>query len=167
MSTELRKFPDRSSRFADTMSMMSSGPSFGPEYLLEEVPMMAKVGPMTFVDIGVSQGSFGIAVAQRCPGAHCIVQDLPDTVALADARLAPELQGRVEFMVHGSFVEQPVKGADVYFLRWVFHDWSDKYCIKILQCLIPALKDGARVIVSEMAVPPPGALPISQERATR
>lgn len=165
MFTELSKFPDRSSRFANTMSVMSSSQGFGPEFLLEAFPKMAKMGPMTFVDIGGSQGCFSIAVAQHCPDAHCVVQDLPDTVALAEARLAPELKGRVEFMAHDFFFEQPVKGADVYFLRWVFHDWSDKYCIKILQCLIPALKSGARVIASEMVVPPPETVPVSQERA--
>ena len=166
MFTELSRFPDRSSLFADTMSMMSSGQGFGPEYLLEAFPM-AQMGSMTFVDIGGSQGKFGIAVARHCPDAHCIVQDLPDTVALAETRLAPELQGRVRFMVHDFFVEQPVKGADIYFLRWVFHDWSDKYCIMILQALIPALKNGARIIVSEFVVPSPGVVSISQERTIR
>lgn len=37
--------------------------------------------------------------------------------------------------------------ANVYFLRWITHDWSDKYALMILRNLIPALKDGARIIV--------------------
>jgi hypothetical protein len=30
------------------------------------------------------------------------------------------------------------RGPEGYFLRWILHDWSDKYALKILRALIPA-----------------------------
>ncbi|TGO70130.1 hypothetical protein BOTNAR_0003g00230 [Botryotinia narcissicola] len=62
------------------------------------------------------------------------------------------------FMAHDFFTEQPVMGADVYLFRCVFHNHSDKYCIRILQHLIPALKPGARIVIAEFIVPPPGSV---------
>ncbi|XXH02516.1 hypothetical protein Hte_008892 [Hypoxylon texense] len=48
--------------------------------------------------------------------------------------------------------ETPVH-ADVYFFRSIFHNWADKYCIQILQNLVPALKPGARVVIHERILP--------------
>lgn len=59
-------------------------------------------------------------------------------------------------MAHDFFTEQPVVGADVYLFRWIMHNWSDKYCVKILRCLIPALKPGAKIIVNDNVLPQPG-----------
>lgn len=69
-------------------------------------------------------------------------------------------------MVHDFFKAQPVE-ADIYFLRWIFHNWSDKYCIKILRALIPSLKPGAKVIVSEAVMPGPAAIPRGLETMIR
>ena len=70
-------------------------------------------------------------------------------------------------MVHDFFKPQPVSGADVYFFRWIFHNWSDKYCIQILRNLIPALKRGARVIISDAVLPEPGEIPKKLESQMR
>jgi chemotaxis methyl-accepting protein methylase len=83
------------------------------------------------------------------------------------ALVPKDMADRVTFMEHDFFTEQPVKGADVYFLRWILHNWSDKYCIEILRNLAPALKKGARVVVNEFCVPPPGILTPFQEKPLR
>lgn len=36
--------------------------------------------------------------------------------------------------------EQPVRHADVYFFRAIFHNWRHKYAVEILRNLMPALK---------------------------
>jgi hypothetical protein len=69
-------------------------------------------------------------------------------------------------MEHDFFQDQPVC-ADAYLLRWVLHDWSDKYAIKILRALIPALKKGARIIVNEFVLPPPGIASAFQSKILR
>lgn len=70
MFMELCKFPDRSSRFADTMSLMSGREGFGPSFLLEAFPWN-EMDIKTFVDMGGSYGRFAIAIAQHpVPGCN-------------------------------------------------------------------------------------------------
>ena len=145
---------------------MSTYEGFEPEHLVAAFPwdtFRAK----TFVDIGGSYGRNSIVLAENVNGIQCIVQDLPGVVAKGDSKLPLELKDRVRFMAHDFFREQPVKGADVYFFRWIFHDWSDKYCIKILQCLTSALENGNRIIICDMTLPQPGVVSPYQEYLMR
>ena len=63
--------------------------------------------------------------------------------------------------------QQPVKNADVYFFRWVLHNWADRYCTKILRNLIPALKPGAKIVVNDIVLPEAGAIPHWHEARVR
>ena len=123
------------------------------------------LGDATIVDVGGSHGQYTIPIVQKFPTLRCIVQDLPETIATAPK--LPDMEDRVTFMAHDFFTEQPVHGAEVYFLRWILHDWSDKYAIKILQGLIPALKDGSRVIIMESIVPEPQEVPSPEQKISR
>ena len=125
------------------------------------------IGKGTVVDVGGSHGSLSIAIAQKFPPLHCIVQDKPEVVKLGQESLPAHLVDRVSFMGHDFFTEQPVKNADIYVLRWILHDWSDKYATRILQALVPALKEGAKVVVVELVMPGPGAVSSYQEKAFR
>ncbi len=78
-----------------------------------------------------------------------VVQDLPGTVEQGRKFLPFKFKERIQFVGKDFFSEQPIEGADVYFLRWILHNWSDKYAIRILQALVPAMKDGAKVLVYE------------------
>ena len=89
------------------------------------------------------------ALANSTNDIEFIVQDLDSTIKDRREILPQEVGHRIKFMHHDFFTEQPVKMADVYFLRWILHDWSDKYALIILRSLIPALKDGARIILFE------------------
>jgi len=62
---------------------------------------------------------------------------------------------------------QPIVGADVYYLRNIFHNWSDQYCIKILRNLIPALQPGASIVINDVVIPKPGTLSPTRERDIR
>ena len=118
------------------------------------------------VDCRGSHGDASIAIARKHPSLHFIVQDLLHTIE-THPPVPAALAERVTYMVHDLFEEQPVKGADVYFFRWIFHNWSDKYCIRILQNLVPALKAGARILINEWCLPEPNTMPISVERQMR
>jgi len=61
-------------------------------------------------------------------------------------------------MAHDFITEQPVRGADVYLLRWILHNWSDKYSTQILRNLVPALKPGAKVVICDNVLLAPGLL---------
>lgn len=92
-----------------------------------------------------------------------IVEDLPPVVSSAPKNVSD----RVKFLDYNFFNEQPIKGADAYFFRWIFHNWSDKYSIRILQNTIPALKPGARIIINDNVLPDPGLLPAWTEERLR
>ena len=47
------------------------------------------------------------------------------------------------------------------------HDWPDKYCIKILQALVPAMRKGSRVIIQDPHTPDPKTAGWWQERQAR
>jgi hypothetical protein len=71
-------------------------------------------------------------------------------------------------MTHDFLLEdQPVQGGDVYFFRWILHNWSDKYCVKILRGLIPSLKPGAKIVLNDNVLPQPGVLSRWQENRLR
>ena len=147
------------------MSLFSSDPGFSPKHLVENYPW-ASIGKGTVVDVGGSHGAYSIPIAESFP-VTCIIQDRPEVLPHNIDMQTLGLKDRVKFMAHDFFTEQPVKDADVYLFRWIFHDWSDKYSIRILKALIPALKPGARIVVHEYVLPKPGTIPLLQERALR
>jgi len=83
------------------------------------------------------------------------ILELPELVA-ARADVPKDLVGDLFFHPYDFAGPQPVKDADVYILRDVFRDWSDKYAVEILRNQIPALKPGARVYVNETCLPAVG-----------
>ena len=119
------------------------------------------------MDVGGSHGEYSIAVAQRFPSMKCIVQDLPNVIGRAESLLPSDLKDRVSFMAHDFFQPQPVKEAAVYLLRWILHDWSDTYAIRILRALIPALGRGSKILLHEYILPEPGERPTVQDRTLR
>ncbi|EKG16123.1 O-methyltransferase family 2 [Macrophomina phaseolina MS6] len=121
----------------------------------------------TVVDVGGGSGAVSVDLARRFPDARFIVQDLASVIQGREAEVPSDVKGRVQFMAHDLFSEQPVVGADIYFLRWICHDWSSKYAIQIIRNLIPALKHGARVRLNEGLMPRPGTFPRRLERAIR
>ncbi|KAI0206700.1 S-adenosyl-L-methionine-dependent methyltransferase [Astrocystis sublimbata] len=145
MYDTFRNDPARVSRFG----LHFTKPDQSFDGLLENYPWAEK---KTMVDVGGSWGNVAIEIAKKFPHMRCFVQDLPDVVAEGALRLPADLQERVEYVPHDCFSPQPI-AADVYYFRSIFHNWADKYCIRILQALIPALQPGARVLIHEHIIP--------------
>jgi len=60
------------------------------------------------------------------------------------------LKDRVEFAVHDFFTPQPTDPPPAAFLlRYILHNWSDKYSINILKSLAPAMRPGSKVLIYE------------------
>ncbi|KAI1444514.1 S-adenosyl-L-methionine-dependent methyltransferase [Annulohypoxylon stygium] len=158
----LSEYPERSRRFANMMRHSTQGRAFDLKYVADFYPWEQHNGG-TIVDVGGSQGYVCLTLARKFPSLKLIVQDLENVIAMAQENVPTDVTGRVSFMAHDFFAPQPVSGADVYFFRWVFHNWSDKYSIKILRTLIPALKPGAKIIINDTVIPGPGVMPKSME----
>ncbi|KAI9801588.1 MAG: hypothetical protein M1825_003267 [Sarcosagium campestre] len=127
----------------------------------------ASLGQATVVDVGGGNGHISIALAQAYPALKLVVQDLADAVKGGAEALPAGIAERVEFQAHDMFTVNPVKGAAVYYLRHILHDWPDSHAVLILKALVPVLKDGARVLVSDSVIPPPGGLHGQDEKFVR
>lgn len=79
------------------------------------------------------------------------------------------LADQVQFMVHDFTEKQPptIAGVDVFLLRAILHNWSDKCAVRILRNLIPAMKPGAKVVINDIVIPEPGTVPPMFERPLR
>ncbi|KAI2642063.1 S-adenosyl-L-methionine-dependent methyltransferase [Xylaria nigripes] len=163
---EFSKFPERARRFGNAMRSFTEGTGFELSHVADNFPWGdLKTG--TVVDVGGSQGFASFAIARKFPLVSCVVQDLEPVIAAAKEAAPADLADRVTFMTHDFFKEQPVVGADVYFFRWILHNWSDKYCIDILRKHIPALKPGAKIVINDNVLPQPGVLSKWQENRLR
>lgn len=159
MFVTLGKDPERARHMAQAMCSLTSGEGYELSYLsggcdLSEVD--ARGG--TFVDVGGSHGFACVHLAKKYGNIKFVVQDLPSTIAsvprpvCADTKIAK----RIDFQAHDFFKEQTVRGADVYFFRWIMHNHSRPYAVEILRNLIPALKPGARIIINDYCLSEPG-----------
>jgi hypothetical protein len=147
---ELQSTPERTRRFGGAMRWMSRGGRFSNDHLVRgyDWPSIDHAGGL-LVDIGGGHGAVSVALAKATAHMRFVVQDLPETAAQGGKLLESGLENRVSFMAHDFFDEQPVKGADVYFLRYILHNWSDKYAQRILKSVIPAMKDGSKIVIFE------------------
>lgn len=155
---------ERAARFANAMVYFNSNEDLAPHYLCDAFDW---TDVRQFVDIGGSAGSTAVALATRLPELKIVIQDHQVLEDQAKQSIPPELTDRVTFMAHDFFKEQPTRDADVYHFRWIFHDWPDKYCSMLLRALIPALKNGARVIISDYVVPESGSASCYREGLVR
>ncbi|KAF4633506.1 hypothetical protein G7Y89_g4613 [Cudoniella acicularis] len=155
----------RAKRFGNAMKAFTEGTGFDLQYV-DNYPWK-EIENGTVVDVGGSHGFACTKLASSFPGLKFIVQDLPSVVANGANSVPAELSRRIEFMAHDFLKEQPIKNADVYFFRWIFHNWSDKYCIQILRNLIPALKNGACIVINDNVLLKPGTLPNWREERLR
>ncbi|KUJ18481.1 S-adenosyl-L-methionine-dependent methyltransferase [Mollisia scopiformis] len=157
--------PERAVCFSNAMKVFATRPDYDPSFLIENYDWGA-LGKVQVVDIGGAQGHIATELARRFENLQIVVQDMDEVVRIAKHGVPEELKQRVCFMAHDFFSPQPIK-ADVFYLRWILHNWSDKYCILILRALISALKPGARIIIQEVCMPSPGSIPLWKERNLR
>ncbi|KLO06095.1 S-adenosyl-L-methionine-dependent methyltransferase [Schizopora paradoxa] len=110
------------------------------------------------VDVGGGIGSFSLALAKEHPQVKFVVQDRGPVVedGLERAKVFfPEGvdSGRLSFQEHNFFESEPIKNADVYMLKFIIHDWSNKYSHIILKRLREAAAPHSRLIIVDKIIP--------------
>ncbi|RMZ83312.1 hypothetical protein DV737_g1686, partial [Chaetothyriales sp. CBS 132003] len=147
---------DLSTRYHRYLAGRVRTPLWDIRHLVQSWDWATKIGKGTLVDLGGSSGHTCLALAEVCAEAKFIVQDIDprglqqgrETVARASSNFTQ----RVEFVEHDLFTPNPNQ-ADVYLFRHILHDWPDEDVVRLVQNLLPALSNGARVLVSEGIVP--------------
>ncbi|KAL7947192.1 S-adenosyl-L-methionine-dependent methyltransferase [Trichoderma barbatum] len=160
MFETLGKDPVKAKRFANAMLSFTNGEGYEVSYFVDNYDL-SEVNERggTFVDIGGSHGFVAVELAKKWKNLKFIVQDLSKTIDSAPKPICEDatVAERISLQVHDFFTEQPIKGADVYYFRWIIHNYSSPYAVSILKNLIPALKPGARVIINDYCIRGPGS----------
>ncbi len=116
--------------------------------------------------MGGSTGHACIAIAEKAPDATFIVQDLAGVVEQGRKSLPESLKPRITFQEHDFFTPQP-QSADIYLLRFILHDHPDAAAVNIVKSLVPAMRDGSRLLINDGVLPEPNTLPRGEERIAR
>ncbi|KAI0192154.1 O-methyltransferase-domain-containing protein [Astrocystis sublimbata] len=157
--------PDRALSFVGSLKALTSSREYDVRHVINNYDWHS-LGHAQVVDVGGSRGNVAIQLAENFPGLNVLVQDKEEVIHGAENDLPKEIKDRVSFAVHDITSPQTVE-ADVYYLRWILHNWPDKYCMAILRALIPVLKHNARIIVQEACLPEPGTVPLWKENRLR
>ncbi|KAG6886333.1 hypothetical protein C0992_004512, partial [Termitomyces sp. T32_za158] len=107
----------------------------------------------TVNDVGGGIGLMAMELIKAFTNLQLKLQDLPDRILQAETEVWPRLlpsaiaEKRIEFESMDFFVDLPIAGCDVYYLKNIIHDWPDEDCVRILRNIRAVLKPGARVLI--------------------
>jgi 6-hydroxytryprostatin B O-methyltransferase len=123
--------------------------------------------------VGGAAGHISLALAARFPNLEFTVQDQEAVGSQAQELMASypaEVQSRVQWTAHNFFSPQPAgcRGANVYVLRYICHDWTDVYAAKILAGVAAAMGPDSVLVIADAVLPPESVkLPVAQETLLR
>jgi len=146
-------------------SMNSLAGKYGGPASVYDFSWVAEVGEKEegktlIVDVGGSHGATLKHILETVPAIdpkRCILQDRPEVIEEAVQLDDPALR-TIQRIPHDFNDEQPVKGALLYLLRRVLHDYGDVISIHILSRLSAAMpRDDprARVLIMDQVVSDP------------
>eukprot|EP00977_Amphora_coffeiformis_P004806 scaffold1033_cov171-Amphora_coffeaeformis.AAC.23 len=117
-----------------------------------------------FIDIGGSLGHFLYKIMLNNPGIEGILLDRPEVIENAK-KLWYEDDGMYKdgtqeslTMINGDFFDSSAipegRDGDVYFMRYILHDWQEAECLKILRNLHEKMKGKkTTLLIGECAMP--------------
>lgn len=110
----------------------------------------------TLVDVGGGHGALLAAILKKHAKLNGTLFDQPSVIAGArDGRHATDKSISKRFeMEAGSFFDAVPKGADVYTLKYILHDWNDERSVQILKTVRAAMTDKSRLLVIDSVIPP-------------
>jgi hypothetical protein len=141
----LRRHPEEARRYDEMMSHFPDNrhPAIAASYDFHDVRLIA--------DIGGGDGTTLRHILTRYQRPSGLLFDRDDVVnAIARDKLAG---GRIA-LAAGSFFENVPRGADIYMLTRVLHNWSDDDCVRILRVCREAMELDARLLIGEQVLEP-------------
>jgi hypothetical protein len=140
-----------------------------PGYAIENITTVydwASLGNATIVNGMGSRGEAAFELARTFTDLKFIVQDSKNTLVGVNSTIPPELTAQVAFEEHELFAPQEAE-ADVYFFRMVFRGLGDAFATQVLQAQIPALRPGVKILIQDVVMPEPEAIPLWKDRVAR
>ncbi|KAF9631052.1 putative o- protein [Lasiodiplodia theobromae] len=138
------------------LAMLGGGRVFGKAHLYDYP--WDSLGQATVVDVGGGVGGFSMQLSHLYPNLRFVVQDRAPVLKQAESEVWPKenpsalQEGRVTFTPHNFFDKNPVQGAEVYWLRYIIHDWSDEYCVQILSAIRPSMGPKSRILICDQVM---------------
>ncbi|KAI1740456.1 sterigmatocystin 8-O-methyltransferase [Xylaria scruposa] len=167
----------RAQRFANFMKISASSYDYDAVHVIDNYDW-GSLGTATVVDVGGSQGHIGIQLAKKFSDLRIVVQDVESVVDGAYGKVPEDLKGRVRFEAHDFFQPQVIV-ADVFFLRLILHNWTDKSTLTLAWGPMGSLgpvgfglwvqmaNPRARVIIMDACMKERGILPLWREKIVR
>jgi ubiquinone/menaquinone biosynthesis C-methylase UbiE len=151
--------PERGRRFGSAMQFYTTNENFDLRHMFGAYdwtdPGFDQPGAQ-LIDVGGGHGQVSYFVASKTKNIRFQIRDLAEVVERGKKEVPEDLKGRVDFLPHSFLKPQPVSqnaGPVHIMLRYILHNWSDKYCVQILQNLRPLLKTGSRILIGEFVLP--------------
>ncbi|KAK4186762.1 putative methyltransferase [Podospora australis] len=138
------------------LAMLGSGRVYGRAHLFD-FPW-SELGNATVVDVAGGVGSFSMELSRIYPHLKFVIQDREPVLKQGELEVWPKehpeglRSGRVRFMPHDMFKPNPIKAADVYWLRYIMHDWSDNYCVEILSAIKASMGPTSRILICDQVM---------------
>ncbi|KAL0952702.1 hypothetical protein HGRIS_006938 [Hohenbuehelia grisea] len=129
-----------------------------PELFTSAIDWKALEAGSTVVDVGANVGTVTLFLAKAFPHLRYIVQDLEfvinKTAKSFWSENCPEAitDGLVELQVHDFFKVMPIT-ADIYFMRFVIHDWPEVDAMRIMKNVRAAAQPSSKLILFENVIP--------------
>ncbi|KAL6230589.1 hypothetical protein BDW75DRAFT_244672 [Aspergillus navahoensis] len=161
----LKKNPEPQHAFNVTMTVTEKD---GADYWFDVYPVtetLTSPDPdrVLLVDIGGGVGHTLAALKRRFPdlSGRLILEDLPQVID----DIKEPLPVNVSAVKHSMFEPQPIRGAKVYYMRRVLHDWPDKQALMALSHIREAMARDSVLIIHDYTFPDghdgPGVLPFA------
>ncbi|CAI6337028.1 unnamed protein product [Periconia digitata] len=130
--------------FHKGMASEQEDPRTSPQHIVNTYDWSSFNGKV-IVDLGGSTGHVSKSIIKAHPEVQIVVQDQADVIATTKPTEGVSLR----FVAH-DFFEVQTYVADAYILRYIFHNWTDEDCVRILKALRPALREGTKLFVMEL-----------------
>lgn len=108
-----------------------------------------------FCDIGGGVGTTAAIVLEHYPDLKAMVVDQPSVSKRANAYLAGKGVSDRAKAIGGDFFKpfpQDLATCDVFFLKFILHDWPDEESIDILKNILNVAKPGSKVAIMEQVL---------------
>ncbi|KAJ7175090.1 S-adenosyl-L-methionine-dependent methyltransferase [Mycena crocata] len=129
-----------------------------PDAILQAYQWSSLSKNAVVVDVGGGVGTSCLTLAAKVPSLKLVVQDLKGVIEqgkqLWNSKMPSAItSGQVTLEVHDFFTPQPQKNPAVFLLKQIMHDWSDEYCLKILNHLWEAAAPTTTLLLLDSIMP--------------